>query len=159
MLTVELIADLREALSDLGGSDKAIIETMLDVLNEYKTIEVQIIELQKLVKKLIKTKYLDKYIELNGNIYCLETLEEFELISANHDDLNNIANIEKQINQQCLEIKEINDQSDHQLTNLYSKREELLEKLFSDAKYKAVKNDEVLILQQDFDENIIFLED
>jgi hypothetical protein len=155
MLTVELIADLREILSDLGGSDKTKIETMLVALNEFKAIEIQIIELRKLIKKLIDKKHLDKYIELNGSIYCLDTLEEFELILASENELRDIANIEKQINQSHLEIKEMIDKSDHQLNSLYDKRGELLEKLFSDAKNKAVKNDEVLIL----DDNIIFLED
>jgi hypothetical protein len=155
MLTVELIADLREVLSDLGGSDKTKIETMLVALNEFKAIEIQIIELRKLIKKLIDKKHLDKYIELNGSIYCLDTLEEFELILASENELRDIANIEKQINQSHLEIKEMIDKSDHQLNSLYDKRGELLEKLFSDAKNKAVKNDEVLIL----DDNIIFLED
>jgi hypothetical protein len=128
---------------------------MLKVLNEFKTIEMEVRELQKLIRRLIQTKQIDKYIELNGKIYCLETLEEFELITADNDDLKNIVIIEREINQHNLDLEIIIETSDHTFNSLYDKRRELLEKLFSDVKNKAVKNDEVLILN----DNIIFLED
>jgi hypothetical protein len=155
MLTVESINQLRNALSDSPKSDKAKIETVLKILNEFKAIESEVKELQKLIRQLIETKQIDKYIESNGKIYCLSTLGEFELITANNYDLKDIAIIEKEINQHSLDLETMIKNSDHTLGCLCDKRRELLKKLFSDAKNKAVKNDEILIL----DDNIIFLED
>lgn len=157
MLGIESIEILTKKISDRGGSDKEI-EKIINSLKEFRELEKRITELKRVIKGLIESKQINKYIELNEKIYCLETLEEFEIISASENELKNITNIEKQINKECSEIESLINQSDDRLEDLTVQKRELLEKLFLEQKYKAINTENVLILKE-YEDNLIFFKD
>lgn len=155
MLTLELMTELKIALGKFKELDKAKIIKVFEVLTEFKAIEKEVTELKKLIRKLGEEKQIEKYIEANGIIYCLETLEQFELINEKESNLTDIAEIVKQINKQT----EVIGENEQKLADLYSEKEILINKIFLDAKNKAVKNTKLLIIQGNINDKIIFLED
>jgi organic radical activating enzyme len=156
MLSIELMNEYITALGKFNELDKAELESLVNLLTEYREIEDKIKKIRGLINNLIETKKIDKYIELNGKIYCLETLEEFELIEANQSDITGIAKIEKKIQQELDSYDKMLEQQDVKINSLSDIKNDLLEKIFLTSKKKAIKTDELLIIQKTYERIILF---
>jgi hypothetical protein len=154
MLTLELMTELRTALEN-KELDKAEITKVLGVLTEFKAIEKKATELKELIRELRKENKIDKYIELNGIIYWLETLEQFELMQVEESNLIDIVEIVKQINEQT----DVIEKSEQKIAELYSQKDILINRVFLETENKAVKNAELLILKGSVKDKLIFLKD
>lgn len=148
MISLELINHYVSALGNFTELTKTEIKEIANLLSEFKAIEKKIVLIREKLKQSTGTKVKDKYIELDGKIFDLATLEEFEVIPVDEVKLTQLANIKKEIDKGFESFEQLVNAQEKHLDELMESREELINNLFFDAENKAVKSDSLLILQE-----------
>lgn len=148
MTSLELITKYIDALEECKGLDKATKIEIFNLLNEFKTIEKKVVQIQGLLKKQIKSKVIEKYVELNDKIYCLETLEEYEKIAVNEVKLIEIEKIQTEIDLSFESLEKMIETKNSKLNELMERKEEILDDIFSDNQNKVMGNENVLVVKR-----------
>lgn len=163
MLSMKLINDYIKRLETTGEVEKTLIIKMFDLLIEFGEIETKVIYLKKLIKGLIESEAIEKYLEIGDFLFCLETFKEFELLTVSAEEdklkLKKIEELEKIINKGFQSLDKLIDLENHKLEELLEEKEALIESIFADAQNKAVSHENVLIVQKGQGDSEIILKD
>lgn len=148
MISLDLAGKCIAVLEEKKNLSKMEIIEIINLLKEFKAIEKKMMELRGMIQDQMKRKTIDKYIEVDSKIYCLESLEEFEVIPVEETKLIEIAEIQKELDMGFQLIDDFIDKEQNRLDDLLVLKEKLAENIFSGHTNKAVKNNEMLVIQK-----------
>jgi hypothetical protein len=146
MLSIELMNDYITALKNFGESDKAELIEIVNLLKEFKTIQLEVSKIQRKVIELIKSGTISKYIEIDGQLYCLETGNIYHPILVNQTNLTELIKLKTEINDNQNKLNDYIASSDKWIEELCIKEHTLIEHLATEAKSQAAIDTDKLIL-------------
>jgi hypothetical protein len=146
MISLELITKSNSVLDNWSLSKTELIE-IVNLLKEFKTIQLEVSKIQRKVIELVKSETINKYIELDGQLYCLETGKTYSPILVNQATAKELIELEDKINDAVNKLDNLIDLEQGQIDNLFIKKEEYIEKLSSEIiETKAINSDGYMLV-------------
>lgn len=150
MISLELITEYFLALTSRPKLSKAELIEIVNLLKEFKTIQLEVSKIQRKVIELVKSETINKYIELDGQLYCLETGNIYHPILVNQANLTKLIKLQEEINENENKLNDYIASGDKCIEDLYIKKYTLIEHLATEAKsQEAIDTDKLILVNKE----------
>lgn len=149
MISLELITKYLSVL-DNSKLDKTELIEIANLFKEFKTIQLEVGKIQRKVIELVKSETINKYIELDGQLYCLETGNIYHPILVDQANLTKLIGLEKEINDFENKLNDYIASADNQIEKLCIGKYTLIDELATETiNQKAIDTDKLILVNKE----------
>jgi hypothetical protein len=150
MTSLELTTQIISVLENFDGLDKTETKELINLLHEIKKIPVVIEQIQLELAKRVKSKEVSKYIELDDQLYSLETNTFYTVFTVDHANSEELIKLQKEIIDCENKLDDYIDLETQQIEELVIKKYTLLDQLATEAKkQKAIDTDKLILVNKE----------
>lgn len=149
MTSLELII---QAISTLDNwtLDKVETKELLSLLHQIQEIPQLIKQIQLELAKRFETKEVSKYIELDDQLYDLETKTFYTVIAVDHANSKELIELEKELIESTNKLDDYIASVDKQIEELCIKKHKLIDRFATEAKkQKAIDTDKFILVNKE----------